>query len=164
MAVVPLTVWLVEKPVRRYSVGSFQDVTVTGDQVRPPANGPTDGAVCTQTAGGTRKISKRQRIWRKESNGAMFEPEYLNLTCPGCRHPEVYFDRDTGFYCMFCSRPFSIEEIQFLIDTETLRASAPCGRSDSRPSAGTRSRHRRTRWTHLGRSLSRFFATGKHLL
>ncbi len=51
----------------------------------------------------------------------MFEPEYLNLTCPKCHALEVYSDREIGFYCMFCGRQFSAEEIQLLMEAETLR-------------------------------------------
>jgi len=52
----------------------------------------------------------------------MFEPEYLNLTCPRCESRGLYVDGEIGFYCMFCGRRFTAEEVGLLIDTEILRA------------------------------------------
>jgi len=93
----------------------------------------------------------------------MFEPEYLYLTCPGCHQQEVYFDREAGFYCMFCGRQFGIEDIQLLIDTETLQFPGRSGNSQSQASEES-VRHRQTIWTHLGHKLSRLFLGCKHLI
>jgi ribosomal protein S27E len=48
----------------------------------------------------------------------MFEPEYQDVTCPKCRNREVYFDREIGYYCIFCGRQFTADEMQALIKKE----------------------------------------------
>jgi DNA-directed RNA polymerase subunit RPC12/RpoP len=48
----------------------------------------------------------------------MLEPEYQDITCPECRQREVYFDQEIGYYCMFCGRQFSTEEMQALVERE----------------------------------------------
>lgn len=63
------------------------------------------------------------RVWRKDSDCAMFEPDYLNVTCPRCHNVEIYFDREMGFYCMLCGHQFTTEQIQLLMETERLRKS-----------------------------------------
>jgi len=102
-------------------------------------------------------------VWRKESNGAMFEPEYLDLTCPECHRREVYFDRDAGFYCILCGRQFGIEDIQLLVRTEILPFPGCSGSSQSQTLEG-RIPHRRSVWTHLGHGLSRLFLGYKHFV
>jgi len=116
-----------------------------------------------------RKYCQRKRqgfqeagVWRKESNGAMFEPEYLNIVCPGCHQQEVYVDCETGFYCMFCGRRFGPGEAQLLIDSSTRRSPEHACGLEARQVADTRSRRWRTTWTHLAHNLGRYFVTGKH--
>lgn len=52
----------------------------------------------------------------------MFEPEHVNVTCPKCHRPEMYFDRETGFYCMFCGQQFSREWMEQLMAAEMVSA------------------------------------------
>ena len=54
----------------------------------------------------------------------MFEPEDQHITCPQCRNREVYFDREIGYYCMFCGRQISIEEIKVLIEQEVCQVTS----------------------------------------
>ena len=49
----------------------------------------------------------------------MFGPEYQNMDCPKCRHRKVYFDREIGYYCMFCGHGFGAEQTESLIETIT---------------------------------------------
>ena len=50
----------------------------------------------------------------------MFEPEYQNIDCPKCLQRRVYFDREIGYYCMFCGHDFSAKEMVVLIETTAL--------------------------------------------
>jgi len=95
----------------------------------------------------------------------MFEPEYLNLACPSCHHPEVYFDREVGIYCMFCGRRFGTEETQRLCAREILRARQRSGRSVTDWQAVAQSDwRRRAIWSHLSHWISRLFMTGMRRL
>jgi len=92
----------------------------------------------------------------------MFEPEYLDITCPGCHQREVYVDREMGFYCIFCGRQFSVGKIQLIMDAEMLRTSEPSVSPGGWQTADHGSQHRRTIWTCLGHALSRFFLIIRH--
>ena len=48
----------------------------------------------------------------------MFEPEHQDMTCPKCHHRKVYFDREIGYYCMFCGHEVSTEGVDVLIEHE----------------------------------------------
>jgi len=93
----------------------------------------------------------------------MFDPEYLDITCPGCHQREVYVDREMGFYCIFCGRQFSGHEIQLIIDAETRHAPDPSASSGGTPAAnlGYQPWHRiRTR---LGHALKRLLFRSAHI-
>jgi DNA-directed RNA polymerase subunit RPC12/RpoP len=55
----------------------------------------------------------------------MFEPSNQDLDCPECGRREVYFDREIGFYCMFCGRQFSSDEAELLVECENVHAQNP---------------------------------------
>lgn len=50
----------------------------------------------------------------------MFDPEYLDVDCPKCLNRKVYFDREIGYYCMFCGHEFSAKEMIVLIEKSAL--------------------------------------------
>ncbi len=50
----------------------------------------------------------------------MFEPEYQNMACPKCRRRKVYFDREIGYYCMFCGHEVHAEEIESLVQNDCM--------------------------------------------
>ena len=50
----------------------------------------------------------------------MFGPEYQNMNCPKCRYRKVYFDREIGYYCMFCGHEVSAEEIEALVQNDCM--------------------------------------------
>lgn len=94
----------------------------------------------------------------------MFEPEYQNIACPRCHYREVYFDRETGFYCMFCGREFGIDEMRLLIDTEVLRTPRTLESVDGGQMTEGDAQRRRTIWGRLGTTLSQLFMNGRHQL
>lgn len=67
----------------------------------------------------------------------MFEPEYQNIDCPKCLQRKVYFDREIGYYCMFCGHDFSAKEMVVLIETTALtsRLIYNSGKSGRKPTA-----------------------------
>lgn len=55
-------------------------------------------------------------------HGKMFEPECQEIDCPKCLRRRVYFDREIGFYCMFCGHEFAPEEALMLIQKTILNS------------------------------------------
>jgi hypothetical protein len=47
--------------------------------------------------------------WNSDVN--LFDPEYKDIDCPNCHQQRVYFDREIGYYCMFCGHLLSNQEI-----------------------------------------------------
>jgi len=107
-------------------------------------------------------VANGVRVWRKDSDSAMFEPEYLNLTCPRCHDVEIYFDPEVGLYCMLCGRQFSKEEIELIVETEALRTAGYSGSSGDWQLAGERAGRRHALRTHLGHSIVHLLMTCKH--
>ena len=50
----------------------------------------------------------------------MFDPECQNIECPQCHLGKVYFDREIGYYCMYCGDQFSIVDMEILIEKNAL--------------------------------------------
>lgn len=46
----------------------------------------------------------------------MFEPECHNIDCPQCLLGKIYFDREIGYYCMYCGHQFSTVDMEVLIE------------------------------------------------
>lgn len=46
----------------------------------------------------------------------MFEPEHMDADCPKCSRRKVYFDREIGYYCMYCGHELSEDEIIILTE------------------------------------------------
>lgn len=59
----------------------------------------------------------------------MFDPEYQNLECPQCFLGKVYFDREIGYYCMYCGQQFRAADMEILIEKHAL-ASRSMQKSD----------------------------------
>ena len=51
----------------------------------------------------------------------MFDPECQNIECPQCFLGKIYFEREIGYYCMYCGHQFSIVEIEVLIEKIALK-------------------------------------------
>ena len=52
----------------------------------------------------------------------MFEPEHVDTDCPKCSRRKIYFDREIGYYCMYCGHELNEDEI--IILTEQLAQAA----------------------------------------
>ena len=52
----------------------------------------------------------------------MFDPECQNIECPQCFLGKIYFEREIGYYCMYCGHQFSTVEIEVLIDKIALKS------------------------------------------
>jgi DNA-directed RNA polymerase subunit RPC12/RpoP len=65
----------------------------------------------------------------------MFDPEHQDIDCPKCLHRRVYFDREIGYYCMFCGHKFSTKEVIVLLEMMALtsRSIHNSGKSGKRP-------------------------------
>jgi hypothetical protein len=65
----------------------------------------------------------------------VFDPEYMNLDCPKCHLPKIYFDRDMGYYCMSCGRELSYDEVVLLIEkaAQTTQPTPTSGKSEIKP-------------------------------
>lgn len=46
----------------------------------------------------------------------MFDPECQNIECPQCLLGKIYFDREIGYYCMYCGDQFSTVDMEVLIE------------------------------------------------
>ncbi|HUT47319.1 MAG TPA: hypothetical protein VMX36_13630 [Sedimentisphaerales bacterium] len=46
----------------------------------------------------------------------MFDPECQNIECPQCLLGKIYFDREIGYYCMYCGHQFSAVDMEVLIE------------------------------------------------
>ena len=46
----------------------------------------------------------------------MFDPEHKDIDCPKCMRRRVYFDREIGYYCMFCGHVLTIDETLLQMD------------------------------------------------
>lgn len=58
----------------------------------------------------------------------MFDPEHKDIDCPKCLRQRVYFDREIGWYCMFCGHVLTTEETLLQLDK---RAAASLRKSSS---------------------------------
>lgn len=54
--------------------------------------------------------------WQLKISIRMFDPEHQNIDCPDCLRQRVYFDREIGYYCMFCGHKLSVEEALLLME------------------------------------------------
>jgi len=50
----------------------------------------------------------------------MFDPECQNIECPQCFLGKIYFDRQIGYYCMYCGQPFRAAEMEILVKKSAL--------------------------------------------
>jgi hypothetical protein len=50
----------------------------------------------------------------------MFDPECRNLECPQCFLGKIYFDREIGYYCMYCGEQFDAVDMDILIEKNAL--------------------------------------------
>jgi hypothetical protein len=46
----------------------------------------------------------------------MFEPELIDSDCPKCSRRKVYFDREIGYYCMYCGHELTEDETIILTE------------------------------------------------
>ena len=67
------------------------------------------------TAGDGKHLVINQRLDRK-----MFDPECKNIECPQCYLGKVYFDREIGYYCMYCGGQFNVMDMEILIEKNAL--------------------------------------------
>ena len=65
----------------------------------------------------------------------MFDPDHKDIGCPKCLRRKVYFDREIGYYCMFCGYELSVEEALFLIEkmTSTSKSAPDSGKGARMP-------------------------------
>lgn len=65
----------------------------------------------------------------------MFDPECQNIECPQCFFGKIYFDREIGYYCMYCGHQFSTVYMEVLIDKIALmsRSAQKSGSSHKKP-------------------------------
>ena len=61
----------------------------------------------------------------------MFDPECQNIECPECLLGKIYFDREIGYYCMYCGDQFGAVEMEVLIEKIALKS-----RSAQKPTLG----------------------------
>jgi len=50
----------------------------------------------------------------------MFDPEFQNLDCPQCFLGKIYFDREIGYYCMYCGQQFCDVDMEILIEKNAI--------------------------------------------
>ena len=50
----------------------------------------------------------------------MFDPECQNIECPQCLLGKIYFDREIGYYCMYCGDQFGTADMEILIEKNAL--------------------------------------------
>jgi hypothetical protein len=50
----------------------------------------------------------------------MFDPECQNIECPLCFLGKIYFDREIGYYCMYCGDQFSAVDMEILLEKNAL--------------------------------------------
>ena len=50
----------------------------------------------------------------------MFDPECQNIECPQCFLGKIYFDREIGYYCIYCGDQFSSADMEILIEKHSL--------------------------------------------
>jgi len=65
----------------------------------------------------------------------MFDPECQNIECPQCFLGKIYFDREIGYYCMYCGDQFNAVEMEILIEKNALTSCSAqkSGVSDKKP-------------------------------
>jgi len=54
----------------------------------------------------------------------MFDPECQNIECPQCFLGKVYFDREIGYYCMYCGEQFNTMDMEILIEKNAITSSS----------------------------------------
>ena len=54
----------------------------------------------------------------------MFDPECQNIECPQCFLGKIYFDREIGYYCMYCGDQFSAVDMEILIEKNALMSNS----------------------------------------
>lgn len=50
----------------------------------------------------------------------MFDPECQNIECPQCFLGKIYFDREIGYYCMYCGQQFRAADMEVLVEKNAL--------------------------------------------
>ena len=50
----------------------------------------------------------------------MFDPECQNIECPQCFLGKIYFDREIGYYCMYCGDQFSAVDMEALVEKKAI--------------------------------------------
>ena len=73
----------------------------------------------TITAGDEKCLIINQRLDRK-----MFDPECQNIDCPQCFLGKIYFDREIGYYCMYCGGQFNAVDMEILIEKNALMSNS----------------------------------------
>jgi len=61
----------------------------------------------------------------------MFDPECQNIECPQCFLGKIYFDREIGYYCMYCGEQFSAVDMEILIEKNAITSSSGQKSDDS---------------------------------
>ena len=61
----------------------------------------------------------------------MFDPECQNIECPQCFLGKVYFDREIGYYCMYCGGQFNAVDMEILIVKNALMSCSAQKSGDS---------------------------------
>jgi len=54
----------------------------------------------------------------------MFDPECQNIECPQCFLGKIYFDREIGYYCMYCGDQFNAVDMEILIEKNALTSNS----------------------------------------
>jgi hypothetical protein len=54
----------------------------------------------------------------------MFDPECQNIECPQCFLGKIYFDREIGYYCMYCGDQFSAVDMEILTEKNAVTSNS----------------------------------------
>ena len=54
----------------------------------------------------------------------MFDPECQNIDCPQCFLGKIYFDREIGYYCMYCGGQFNDVDMEIIIEKNALMSNS----------------------------------------
>lgn len=54
----------------------------------------------------------------------MFDPECQNIECPQCFLGKIYFDREIGYYCMYCGEQFRAVDMEVLIEKNAITSNS----------------------------------------
>jgi hypothetical protein len=54
----------------------------------------------------------------------MFDPECQDIECPQCFLGKIYFDREIGYYCMYCGQQLSAVDMEILIEKNAITSNS----------------------------------------